>query len=137
MKTPRLILATLATGILITFQPAPAADEPASKGNPKKVTYAADVKSILDHGCAGCHNAKKPKAGLQMDSLEGILKGTKKRHLVEPGKSADSHLIKLVESVAAAKDPNNKTKALHKKGVKPLTPEQIGLLKTWIDQGAK
>ncbi|MBN8458191.1 MAG: hypothetical protein J0M04_10165 [Verrucomicrobia bacterium] len=40
-------------------------------------------------------------------------------------------------AVCAAKDPDGKTKRLHKKGVTPLTPGQITLLKTWIDQGAK
>jgi mono/diheme cytochrome c family protein len=138
MKTNRILLATLATGLLVALQPATRAAEPTATDTAKKVTYAADMKSILDPACASCHNAKKAKAGLRMDSLEGVLKGTKKGKFVEPGKSADSRLVKIVESIAAAaKDPDGKTKSMHKKGPKPLTPEQITLLKTWIDQGAK
>ncbi|MCX6877495.1 MAG: hypothetical protein NTW21_27350 [Verrucomicrobia bacterium] len=138
MKTNRVILAAIATGFLTAIQPLFGAAQAAAQGDPKPVTYANDVKPILDATCATCHNAGKPKAGLQMDSLEGVLKGTKKRQLVAPGKSADSRLVQLVESVAAAaKDPDGQTRALHKKGVKPLTPEQISQLKAWIDQGAK
>ena len=46
-----------------------------------------------------------------------------------PGKSADSFLIELVQGF----DPDS---AMPKKGTK-LTPEQIGLLRAWIDQGMK
>lgn len=138
MKTSRILLATLATGLLAAMQPATGADEPAAPDTAKKVTYAADMKPIFDATCASCHSVKKARAGLQMDSLEGVLKGAKKGKFVEPGKSADSRLVKIVESIAAAaKDPEGKTKSLHKKGPKPLTPEQISLLKAWIDQGAK
>jgi hypothetical protein len=138
MKTNRPIIAAIATGLLAASIPARGADEPAAPEAAKNLTYAKEIKPILDRACAGCHNAKKPKAGLQLDSLDGVLKGTKKRKLVEPGKSADSRLVKIAESIAAAaKDSDGKTKSLHKKGPKPLTPEQLTQLKDWIDQGAK
>lgn len=138
MKTNHLLLAAITTGLLAAIQPTSGADKPAAADTTKKVTYATDMKPIFDATCASCHSAKKARAGLAMDSLEGVLKGTKKRKLVEPGKSADSFLVKLVESIAAAaKDADGKTKSLHKKGPKPLTPEQISQLKDWIDQGAK
>ena len=138
MKTTRLILATIATGLVAALQPATAADPPAPKADAPKVTYATDIKAILDATCVRCHNSEKAKAGVQLDSLASVLKGTTKRKLVEPGKSADSLLVKILDSIAAAaKDPEGKTKALHKKGPKPLTPEEIGKVKAWIDQGAK
>ena len=138
MKSQPRILAAIATGLFVAHLPLSGADTHAASNESKKVTYAADVKPIIDAACAKCHNAEKARAGLRMDSLEDVLQGTKKRKLVEPGKSADSRLIKIVESVAAAaNDPEGKAKSLHKKGPKPLTPEEITLLKTWIDQGAK
>ena len=45
-----------------------------------------------------------------------------------PGKSAESLLIALVQGF----DPDN---VMPRKGSR-LTPEQVGLLRAWIDQGA-
>lgn len=135
MKTRLPLLAVMTTSCLISQLPTTAAE--ATPSEAKKVTYT-EVKPIFDATCVKCHNAEKARAGLHMDTLEGILQGSKKRKLVEPNHSADSRLIQIVESIAAAaKDPEGKTKALHKRGPTPLTPEQITLLKTWIDQGAK
>jgi len=138
MKSQPKIVAAIATGLFVAHLPLSGADAPAASSEAKKITYAADTKPIFDATCAKCHNAEKARAGLRMDSLEGVLQGTKKRKLVDPGKSAGSLLIKIVESIAAsANDPEGKAKSLHKKGPKPLTPEQITLLKSWIDQGAR
>ena len=55
--------------------------------------------------------------------------------MVEPGKSADSMLVHNVAHIGDEDDymppPDNKDK------IPPLTKEQIGLIRAWIDQGAK
>jgi hypothetical protein len=71
-----------------------------------------------------------------MDTLDGVLKGTKDGKIVTPGDSANSQIIKAVAHTAEDQDdwmPPLKNKA----GIQPLTPEQIGLMRAWIDQGAK
>ena len=101
----------------------------------KGVTYATDIKPIFDASCVKCHSGEKPKARLHMDTLEGVLKGTKQK-IVTPGDSANSFIIKSVAHLDADQDtwmPPLKNKA----GIKPLTPEEIGLIRAWIDQGAK
>src|ERR1051325_3719266 len=40
------------------------------------VTYASDIKAILDKSCVKCHGAEKPKAKLRLDSLDAALKGS-------------------------------------------------------------
>ena len=100
------------------------------------VTYAADIKPIFDTSCVKCHHGAKPKAHLHLDTLAGVLKGTKKGPVVKPGDSAGSFLVKAVAHLPKDHDtwmPPLKNKA----GIKPLTPEQIGLIRAWIDQGAK
>src|SRR5215208_4318140 len=59
----------------------------------KGVTYASDIKPILEKSCVKCHGAEKPKAKLRLDSLEGALKGGENGKVIEPGKSADSVLV--------------------------------------------
>jgi hypothetical protein len=65
-----------------------------------------------------------------------VLKGTKQGPILTPGDSANSFIVKVVAHVPADHDSwmpplNNRA------GIKPLTIEQIGLLRAWIDQGAK
>jgi len=100
------------------------------------VTYATDIKPIFDASCVKCHSGDRPKARLKMDSLEGVLKGNKDGKIVTPGDSANSVMIKAVAHLTKEPEgwmppPNNRA------GIKPLTPEQIGLIRAWIDQGAK
>jgi hypothetical protein len=97
------------------------------------VTFATDIKPIFDAACVKCHDGtKKPRAGLALNTLEGTLKGSKDGKVVTAGDSAHSD---LVLSVAHMGDPD--TFMPKGKGAKPLTADQIGLIRAWIDQGAK
>ena len=99
------------------------------------VTYATDIKPILDASCIKCHGAQKPKGKLRLDSLEGILKGSQDGKVLETGNSAKSMLVLNVAHLGDEDDfmppPKNKM------GLKQLTPDQVGLIRAWIDQGAK
>ena len=106
----------------------PAADKPG-------VTYASDIKVILEKSCTKCHGAEKQKGKLRLDSLAGALKGGEEGKIIEPGDSAKST---MVHSIAQLGDedfwmPPKENKAK----IPPLTKEQIGLIRAWIDQGAK
>jgi mono/diheme cytochrome c family protein len=99
------------------------------------VTYATDIKPIFDNTCVRCHGAEKPKARLRLDSLAGVLKGGEGGKVVLPGESAGSRLVHNVAHAGIPDDfmppPRNKA------NIPPLTKEQIGLIRAWIDQGAK
>ncbi len=100
------------------------------------VTYATDTKPIFDAACVKCHSGDKPKAHLHMDTLEGVLKGTKHGKILKAGDSANSLILKAIAH--ALPDQDGWMPPLHNKaGIKNLTPEQIGLIRAWIDQGAK
>ena len=99
------------------------------------VTYAVDIKPILDKSCIKCHGGEKPKGKLRLDSLAGVLKGGEDGKVVQPGNSAGSV---LVQNVAHAGDPDDYMPPPgNKANIPPLTKEQIGLIRAWIDQGAK
>jgi mono/diheme cytochrome c family protein len=100
------------------------------------VSYESDIKAIFDASCVKCHSGDKPKARLHMDTLAGVLKGSKEGKILTAGDSAGSFMVKAVAHATGDHDAwmpplNNKA------GIKPLTPEQIGLIRAWIDQGAK
>ena len=100
------------------------------------VTYATDIKPILDNSCVKCHSGDKPKGHLKLDSLEGALKGGKDGKVITAGNSAKSMLVQAVAHVSH--DDEDWMPPLHNRaGIGPLTPEQIGLIRAWIDQGAK
>ena len=98
----------------------------------KGVTFAADIKPIFEKSCVKCHGAEKQKAKLRLDSLEAALKGSENGKVVQPGNSAKSGLVFCVAHVG---DPD--TFMPKGKDAKNLAPEQIGLIRAWIDQGAK
>jgi len=101
----------------------------------KGVTYDKDIKPILQKSCIKCHGAEKQKGKLRLDSLDAALKGGEAGKVVLPGDSAGSILVHNVAHIGDEDDymppPDNKDK------IPPLSKEQIGLIRAWIDQGAK
>jgi len=101
----------------------------------KGVTYATDIKPIFEKSCIKCHGPEKQKGKLRLDTLEAALKGGEDGKVIEPGKSAESMLVHNVAQVGDEDlympPPDNKDK------IPPLTKEQIGLIRAWIDQGAR
>jgi hypothetical protein len=99
------------------------------------VTYEKDMKPLFETSCVKCHSGPKAKGKLHMDSLEGVLKGGKDGKAVVPGDSGQSPMVYAVAHIGDEDDfmPPPKNKA----GIKQLTPDQIGLIRAWIDQGAK
>ncbi|CAN5559366.1 hypothetical protein BH09VER1_BH09VER1_38600 [soil metagenome] len=99
------------------------------------ITYAADIRPIFEVSCFRCHGEEKQKANLRLDSLEAIPKGTSKGDVIYPNDSAKSTLVISVSRL----DPENAMPPSHKgqQAKNALTPEQVGLVRAWIDQGAK
>ena len=138
MKITTLIKLTLALAATFGLALAAAADTaqlpPASTKT--GVTYATDIKPIFDHSCVKCHSGEKPKAKLKLDSLENALKGSKDGKVITAGDSANSPLSNASRTSTADHD-SWMPPAHNKANIGPLTPEQIGLIRAWIDQGAK
>jgi hypothetical protein len=97
----------------------------------KGLTYAQDIKPMFEKFCFKCHGPEKAKGDLRLDSLEATLKGSEHGKIIEVGKSEKS---RIVHSVARL-DPDE---AMPPEGKgDPWTKEQVGVLRAWIDQGAK
>jgi len=145
----------------------------------KGVTYAKDIRPIFENSCFRCHGMERPKAGLRLDSLDGVLKGSKDGKVIIPGQSDKSLLVIAVARLdeekamppeprqwghgpggaggaagpgAPGTPPNAQTPPHNDGGAqgaggpprggmwappKPLSAEQVGLIRAWVDQGAK
>jgi hypothetical protein len=195
----------LLAGLTTAGVTARAADIDVSKLPPPSaqanVTFDTDIEPIFKASCLRCHGEVKPRGGLRLDTLEGVLKGTKDGKVVEVGKSAESQLVISVSrldpktamppkprrprgpgspggpggpggppgaggrppdggpggpggpppadtngGMAAGGPPGTNGYAGGPGGSggrgpggpppRPLTPEQVGLVRAWIDQGA-
>ena len=121
-------LSFAATGIRAAGPAIDVSQLPASLARP--VDFAKDILPIFEKSCFSCHGPDKQKGDYRLDSPAAALKGGENyTPAIKPGDSANSPLIHLVSGLV----PDSKMPA---KG-DPLTKEQIGLLRAWIDQGSK
>lgn len=98
------------------------------------VTFDSDIKPFFDASCLKCHSGEKPKGKFRMDTKENILKGADGEKVLEVGNSAKSGIVHAVADLVA----DEEMPPLDKRDKYPaLTKDQIGLLRAWIDQGAK
>ncbi len=97
----------------------------------KPVSFALEISDILYDKCIGCHSSALAENDLNMEEHGGLLKGGKSGPVIVPGKADESLLFQMAaHRVEPVMPPKDKPK------LKPLTPEELGLLKLWIDAGA-
>ena len=92
------------------------------------VEFARDIEPILRDQCYSCHGPDQQMSGLRLDQADDALRGGYSGAVIVAGDSASSRLIAMVAGGDNVVMPM---------GGAPLTSEQIGLLRAWIDQGAK
>ena len=95
----------------------------------RNVDFVTDIQPLLATNCYACHGPKKAEAALRWDTKDIALKGSEHGPVIVPGNSAESLMILLVAGL------KGEDKVMPQKGDR-LTPEQVGLLRAWIDQGA-
>jgi hypothetical protein len=100
---------------------------------PAAVEFNRDIRPILSDNCFQCHGPDQAqrKADLRLDIEEGALALRDGKHALVAGSFQKSELYRRV--TAESDDKRMPPPASGKK----LTARQIGLLKAWIEQGAK
>jgi len=63
------------------------------------VTYARDVRPLFEASCLECHGERRQRAGLRLDTLDGVLAGSDEGPVVIPGNSKESILARAVARV--------------------------------------
>jgi hypothetical protein len=93
--------------------------------------FARDVRPILEKSCFGCHGPDKQKSGYRLDRRDTALKGGDSgNRAIVPHDSKNSPLIRYV----SGEDPETVMPPA-KSTVSRLTPEQVTILREWIDAG--
>lgn len=100
----------------------------------QEVSYKNDVRPIIHDYCLSCHEPGGKgyeKSGLDMRTHQSLMKGTRFGAVIKPGDSFTSIMVQVVEGRvhASIKMPYGMNGGLSK--------EKIGVLKKWVDQGAK
>ena len=83
------------------------------------VDFKKDIQPLLKNKCSRCHSGHEAKGGFSINTRTTLLEAAK------PNDSAKSLLYQLITS----KDPDER---MPSEGG-PLSPEQILLIKKWID----
>ena len=86
---------------------------------------AADAKSVLQKRCLSCHGQAQ-MSGLDLRQIETMKKGGTRGAGIVPGNAEQSLLYKAVARSGDLKMPPGK----------PLDPEEIAIIRKWIDDGA-
>lgn len=91
----------------------------------KLVSFAKQVAPIFSQRCLACHNARTAKGRLNMETFANLMKGGENGASVVAAKPGDSLLQTMIEDHSMPKDAD------------PLSPEQIAVVKKWIETGAR
>ena len=96
-----------------------------------QVLFERDVRPIIEENCFRCHGPLKPKSNFRLDlRVEALKGGDDSTNDIVPGHADQSALIRYVSGL----DPNVQMPPAAVG--KPLTPAQVAVLTTWIDEGA-
>ena len=124
--------------------------------NKPNVTFDQDIRPLFEASCVRCHGADRPKGGIRLDTREATLAGGEHGEILIPGDSGKGALVISISQL----NEKNAMPPMHKEGhggghkgrpskpqttnrlpppppAKPLTPDQVGLVRAWINQGAK
>lgn len=98
----------------------------------KEVSFRDDVMPALRKNCLACHNSTKDEGGVNLESIDAILKGDYDG-LVVPSEPDDSRLF----VVAAHDDEPIMPPVRNNVAAERLSKDELAQLRKWIKQGAK
>ncbi len=96
-------------------------------GADEPVSFADEVKPLLEKRCLSCHNPDQKLGDLDLTTRKEAVKGGKHGRAIFPGNPSASLLIQQVEGSRAPRMPLG--------GV--LSDEEIDILVRWVQEGAK
>lgn len=101
--------------------------------NAPVVSYAQNVRPIIDTHCVECHlpgGQGHVASGFLVESYDSLMKGTKFGPMIVPGDPLSSSLYRLVSG-----NVDESIRMPH--GKDPIPADQIATIENWIAQGAQ
>ena len=104
----------------------------------KGVTFDADIKPLFEKSCFKCHGpeVEKPKGKFRAGTKENVLKGGGEGSVVTAGDAAKSPILAMINWATDDEEMYMPPKG-NKAKIPQMTKEEIGLVRAWIEQGAK
>ncbi len=119
---PRILFQMACAAAVLVFTAALMADEPAK---PQVVTFEEHVLPIIKARCIRCHAGAEPQAGLRLITRKDVFKGGKSGPAIRLNAAESSRLwVKIASNEMPEGGP-------------PLSAEEKGYIRTWINEGAK
>src|SRR5690349_20254261 len=115
--------ANLRRGPILLLIAAVVSSSAAAADTATRIDFPHSIVPILKAHCVECHGGRRHEGDFTINTREEILNAG----AVEPGKSAESHLIDLVTST-------DKEERMPK-GKPALSAAEVKTLRDWIDQG--
>jgi mono/diheme cytochrome c family protein len=121
-------IALAAVRTALAAEPAAPPARPLPPAAERPVDFVRDIQPILAERCNHCHGEDEQQGQLRLDAQAIVRRGGKSGPLLIAGQSAQSLLIERLVGTGPGKQMPLEDD--------PLSSEQIGLLRAWIDQGA-
>jgi len=95
---------------------------PLLRAEDARTLWNGGVQALLDANCVKCHGPLKQKSGLELDTLEGVLKGNEDGPIIDSKKPDES---KILAALVPKADPHMPPK-------KQLTDQEVAQVKAWV-----
>ncbi|WP_299805598.1 c-type cytochrome domain-containing protein [uncultured Shewanella sp.] len=106
------------------------------------ISFKHQVQPIFQASCIECHSGTgegSERSGLVLDSYASVMRGTKNGPVIVAGSPASSTLYLAIDHQldSSIQMPPHHDDHLSQGTSKPLTSEQIKVIKEWIEEGAQ
>ncbi|MEX2169200.1 MAG: PSD1 and planctomycete cytochrome C domain-containing protein [Pirellulales bacterium] len=122
----------VALGVLALTTVALLADSTLPPPAKRPVDFARDIQPLFADRCYSCHGPDEQESGLRLDDPAHALEGGDLGPAYVPGDSAASPLVEYISGTNEhiVMPPEDADQAR-------LTAQEVGLIRAWIDQGAR
>jgi mono/diheme cytochrome c family protein len=100
---------------------------PAAAADKQPFARTAEVRQVLESHCVECHGGRRTRAGLDLTTRGGLLRGGDSGPAVVPGEAKQSHVVQQITHAVSPGMPYRRER---------LSDTQVALLAAWIDAGA-